>query len=708
MTRDEFLKANPLPDYLRGHGFSLFPAGSNFVTNICPVGLHRSIHRCVTIDTAKNVFHCNDHKQGGTIFDWVSLEEKISILDAQRKLGFDPNGSKPRVKAAMRKIVKTYDYVDENGALLFQCLRYQPKDFRQRRPEGNGGWIWNLKDVCRVLYRLPEVLKAQTVCVCEGEKDADNLRELGFTATTNPMGAGKWRKEYSDTLRGKDVLIFGDDDKDGKAHVEQVTKSLQGKAKSITEIKFGAHDVSDFIKSFPSFLSLDEKRAAVTKLIEEQPKAQPAAEQPRVAKIEPPQTRTTIVQWREVMSENFPTLARYAEICASVEAQLLLNDVTNPFALGLIDAPSAGKTILLNIFNVEPLSYWTDHFSPASFVSHATNKKRDELSSVDLLPRIRFKVLIVPDLAPIFGEKEEELKKTLAVVTRALDGEGLQTDSGVQGQRGYVGDYLFMMLCGTTPPPPKVFKTMATLGGRMFFLALHSEKKSRQTLIAQNRGRHWKVKEKACHEATTNFLRTLWSENPDGVDWDSERDPEDCMDVIARCAELLAPLRGTIETWESYDGSVVHNVPIKEHPDRINCLFYNLARGHALICGRRQITREDLWPIAELTFDSASPIRSKVFRDLLRKSGTLNTTDVEKLLDCSPPTARKEMEALSALGVTDKFEISGITTITLANEFQWFTSDECSEIMERRQDYLPESQLIKQAKEYFPNAAVIA
>ena len=71
---------------------------------------------------------------------------------------------------------------------LFQCVRLDPKDFRQRRPDENGGWIWNLKSARRVLYRLPEVLKAETICIAEGEKDADSLCTLGFTATCNPMG----------------------------------------------------------------------------------------------------------------------------------------------------------------------------------------------------------------------------------------------------------------------------------------------------------------------------------------------------------------------------------------------------------------------------------------------------------------------------------------------------------------------------------------
>ena len=65
----------------------------------------------------------------------------------------------------------------KSGKLLYQVCRLVPKDFRQRRPDGNGGWIWNTQGVDRALYHLPEVLKANTVCVTEGEKDADNLCE---------------------------------------------------------------------------------------------------------------------------------------------------------------------------------------------------------------------------------------------------------------------------------------------------------------------------------------------------------------------------------------------------------------------------------------------------------------------------------------------------------------------------------------------------
>ena len=478
MNRDEIIAANPLPDFLRRRGVHLVPAGENFVTHVCPGGLHRKGHNCVSVDSEKNVWHCNDHGRGGSVVDWLMFTKKISAADALRELAGGRNGQVKKEKGA---IAATYDYVDENGELLFQCVRFDPKDFRQRRkakpddpPEKiRDGWVWNLKGVRRVLYRLPEVVKAQTVCVAEGEKDADNVSSLGFTATTNPMGAGKWRDGYSETLRGKNVLVFGDvgdPDQKGEKHTAQVIQSLSGKARSVKHITLpeGFHDVSDYIASFPS---LDEAKAAVTQLIDEQPAVTPLGEQPRVAKVDPPQTPVTVEEWRTSIEANFKGLLRAAEISGSVMTQLLLNDVANPFALVLLDVPSSGKTITTNFFDVPQLSYTTDFFTPASLVSHATNVAREKLGDLDMLPRIRYKTLIVRDLAPIFGTREDDLLEMIGRLTRALDGEGLETDSGAHGQRGYKGDYLFMLLAGSTPLSPRVYKVLGTLGSRLFFIS---------------------------------------------------------------------------------------------------------------------------------------------------------------------------------------------------------------------------------------------
>jgi putative DNA primase/helicase len=134
------------------------------------------------------------------------------------------NGNGPR------EIVATYDYTDEHGALLFQVVRFAPKDFRQRRPDGRGDWVWKLGNTRRVLYRLPAVIAAvgrgAPIWVVEGERDVAALERAGAVATTNPGGAGKWRDDYSETLAGATVTVVADRDDAGLRHAGEVSKSL--------------------------------------------------------------------------------------------------------------------------------------------------------------------------------------------------------------------------------------------------------------------------------------------------------------------------------------------------------------------------------------------------------------------------------------------------------------------------------------------------
>ena len=87
---------------------------------------------------------------------------------------------------AVGKIVAFYEYRDGDSTLLYENVRFEPKTFRPRRPDGKGGWVWNLDGVKRVPYRLPELLASGTedVYVTEGEKDADRLVSLGLIATS--------------------------------------------------------------------------------------------------------------------------------------------------------------------------------------------------------------------------------------------------------------------------------------------------------------------------------------------------------------------------------------------------------------------------------------------------------------------------------------------------------------------------------------------
>ena len=150
------------------------------------------------------------------------------------------------------RIVATYDYKDASGTLLFQVVRFDPKTFRQRRADGNGGWIWKLGRTPRMLYRLPELLAAgpdECVFVAEGEKDADRLASVGLIATCNPGGAGKWARVSDDSvLDGRRVAIIADKDKSGRAHAKDVARRLHGRVADLRmlELPGPGKDVSDW------------------------------------------------------------------------------------------------------------------------------------------------------------------------------------------------------------------------------------------------------------------------------------------------------------------------------------------------------------------------------------------------------------------------------------------------------------------------------
>jgi hypothetical protein len=166
---------------------------------------------------------------------------------------FPPREDRVRSNGHGRHIVATYDYTDESGTLLYQAVRYQPKDFKQRQPDGQGGWLYHLRGVRRVLYRLPELLAADPdawVLVPEGEKDVERTRREGFVATCNAMGAGKWDASYSEFLRGRRVVLLPDNDQDGEAHVAKVAPALHGIAREVRVLRLPnlppKGDVSDW------------------------------------------------------------------------------------------------------------------------------------------------------------------------------------------------------------------------------------------------------------------------------------------------------------------------------------------------------------------------------------------------------------------------------------------------------------------------------
>lgn len=132
--------------------------------------------------------------------------------------------------------------------------------FRPHTPDGRGGF--RLGGSISGIYRHSELVAAAraatvevplVVVVCEGERDADAVNRCripGMVGVTNAGGGGKWRGHHSGAvadavevaggisgrslpgglgriMTGAYVVVVGDDDPTGRAHVHSVVESLR-------------------------------------------------------------------------------------------------------------------------------------------------------------------------------------------------------------------------------------------------------------------------------------------------------------------------------------------------------------------------------------------------------------------------------------------------------------------------------------------------
>jgi putative DNA primase/helicase len=202
--------------------------------------------------------------RGGDLLDLemqlMGVDFKTALDAIGNLIGRDlqqQGGSRPH-PARNSRIVAEYDYDGEQGELLYQVVRKEPKQFLQRYPDGHGGWRWK-KHPRQVLYHLPEVLESPIVFVTEGEKDADCLRAHGFAATTNSGGASAaWLESYTDVLRDREVILIPDRDAPGRARVVRIAKALFGHVAKliILDLDHSGKDVSDWFAAGHSEVEL--------------------------------------------------------------------------------------------------------------------------------------------------------------------------------------------------------------------------------------------------------------------------------------------------------------------------------------------------------------------------------------------------------------------------------------------------------------------
>lgn len=394
---------------------------------------------------------------------------------------------------------------------------------------------------------------------------------------------------------------------------------------------------------------------------------------------------------KKVIEDNIPDLWPSMEFSLSVKLILNMEGCSLPFA-GVILGPSGGlKTVNIELFRESANIFYTDKFSPRSLVSHNSAVKKEKLVELDMLPKIKNKFFLTPEMAPTFAADEKELLELLGILTRVLDGQGYASDTGSQGHREYKGKHMFTMLAASVEIPPRVWKCLSQLGPRLYFFRL--DRSTHDSKYYQDHlGDDYSLQTNNIREALNDYLDYLEINPSVVVEDDSGEVPKIPFDhtnydpkakeCIAECGMLLGPLRALVPTYETKDSGqgldYGYRIAIVEEPRKAITLLRNLACGHALSQGRNHVTVDDMPLVIKVALSSASLERVKIFELLLKHEGTLSTSNITDELNVSRNTALRTMAEMKATGLVDLSEggYTEATTITLKDDFSWFKSPE--------------------------------
>ena len=370
----------------------------------------------------------------------------------------------------------------------------------------------------------------------------------------------------------------------------------------------------------------------------------------------------TVEEWQAGVLERYQTLQRVIkenapEIWAGLEFELSVFRILNILGctlpcIGIILArPGGWKTQIIKLLAKWHCAYYTDDFTPRSFISHSSSVSKEELEDIDMLPKLNNKIFLTPELAPMFTAKDEDLLKMMGIITRIADGDGYASSSGAQGDRRY-DSIMFTWVGSVVIVPYKVYKLLGNLGFKLYFFRLPFVNSTEDELLAELDEDFNENIEKI----TTAFYEYLYyfETGPHliydrqlyKVKWDKDRDSQEVKKWIVSLGVLLQHLRCIAKTWEANKGDqgsdYAYAVSQPEAPGRAIRMLMNIARGHALSQGRNYVTMEDV-PIAAKTVLSTCQLeRCGVFFYLIKNHGDISTSQVMSYLNVMRNATERE------------------------------------------------------------------
>jgi hypothetical protein len=207
--------------------------------------------------------------EGGGCVDLVRMNEGATIASnipeiLERKFGIQRQAQQSLQPARFMSAV--YDYIDDQGEVRYQVRRFEPKTFRQCRPDGKGGWLFNMDGVEALPYNLHKILARpdEPVFIVEGEKAAEKVATLGLLATTSHGGAKKWQPVLNQYFAGRNVVVLADNDDAGREHADIVIGNLFGVAGRIKRVELdGLPPKGDVVDWLDSGKGIEDLTAAV-------------------------------------------------------------------------------------------------------------------------------------------------------------------------------------------------------------------------------------------------------------------------------------------------------------------------------------------------------------------------------------------------------------------------------------------------------------
>jgi DNA-binding transcriptional ArsR family regulator len=395
-----------------------------------------------------------------------------------------------------------------------------------------------------------------------------------------------------------------------------------------------------------------------------------------------------------VVQNKMPEIWPGLEFALSILRILNIEGCTLPFIGIILGRPSSGKTVIIDLLRKWYCSFYTDNFTARSFVSHSTAvASKEDLVEIDLLPKIKDKMFLTPELSPTFTAKDDDLTQLLGIITRIADGHGFVSDSGAHGHRGYDENIMFVWAGAAVDVPYKVYKVLGNLGAKLYFFRMKFEDKTDNQLLTQaTTDQEFNIKFKEIQNALFDYLKwfeigpgLIWNDDKPlpKIKWDKSKDDREAMRYIVRLAVLLSHLRCVAKTWETDDSQgsgYAYSVSQPEDPSRAITVLSNLARGHALLTGRNYITVEDIPVVVKTVMSTAQIERVSLFSLLIANNGKLTTRNILESLNISKPTALRTMAELKAIGLVD-IEEEGqqhppSKQIVLRPKFGWLLEDD--------------------------------